>query len=147
VLILLLAAWALSRAIESGRARYLLLSAVLVGIGFNTKMLMAFGVVPVFILLYLIGAQIPLRRRMGHLAAAGAVLAVVSSSWTATYELTPPQDRPFVDSTLNNSMFELVVGHNGIQRFARRARGLQGGGRWPRPLPPLRSPQQVAPRT
>jgi 4-amino-4-deoxy-L-arabinose transferase-like glycosyltransferase len=128
VLILLLAAYALSRAIESGRARYLVLSAVLVGIGFNTKMLMAFGVVPVFILLYLTGPQIPLRWRMGHLAAAGAVLAVVSSSWTAAYELTPPQDRPFVDSTLNNSMFELVVGHNGIQRFARRARGLQGGG-------------------
>jgi 4-amino-4-deoxy-L-arabinose transferase-like glycosyltransferase len=126
VLMLLLAAWALSRAVETGKAPLLLLAAGLVGIGFNTKMLMAFGTVPVFILLYLVGAHIPLLRRVGHLAAAGAVLAVVSASWTVVDELTPPLDRPFVDSTLNNSMLELVVGHNGIQRFVRRARGLEG---------------------
>src|SRR6516225_10626657 len=32
--------------------------------------------------------------------------------------------RPFVDSTRTNSMLDLVVGHNGIQRFVRRARNL-----------------------
>jgi 4-amino-4-deoxy-L-arabinose transferase-like glycosyltransferase len=126
VLVLLLAAWALTRAVETGRAGLLLLAAGLVGIGFNTKMLMALGVVPVFILLYVIDAKIPLLRRMGHLAAAGAVLTLVSSSWTVLYELTPAQDRPFVDSTFNNSMLELVVGHNGIQRFVRGARNLEG---------------------
>ena len=64
VLMLLLAAWALSRAVETGKAPLLLLAAGLVGIGFNTKMLMAFGTVPVFILLYLVGAHIPLLRRV-----------------------------------------------------------------------------------
>jgi hypothetical protein len=43
-------------------------------------MLVAFGVLPVFILLYLAGSQIPLRRRIGQLAAAGIVLAAVSLS-------------------------------------------------------------------
>ena len=120
VLTLLLAAWALSRALETGRVPLLLLSAALVGIGFNVKMLVAFGVVPVFILLYLAGARISLWRRIGHLAAAGAVLAAVSYSWTGVYDLTPPQNRPFVDSTSGNSMFELIVGENFIKRFVPR---------------------------
>ena len=124
VLTLLLAAWASTRAVETGRGSFLPLAAGLVGIGFNVKMLVAFGVVPVFVLLYLAGAPLTLRQRIGHLAAAGVVLAAVSLPWTALYELTPAQNRPFVDSTRTNSMLDLVVGHNGIQRFVRRARNL-----------------------
>jgi 4-amino-4-deoxy-L-arabinose transferase-like glycosyltransferase len=117
VLTLLLAAWALSRSIETGRLSLLLLSAALVGIAFNVKMLVAFGVVPIFILVYLASAPILWPRRIGHLAAAGAVLATVSLSWTGVYDLTPPKNRPFVDSTSGNSMFELIVGENFIRRF------------------------------
>src|SRR5215813_15033132 len=47
VLVLLLAAWAAIRAFETARLRYLLLCAAAIGIGFNTKMLVAFGIVPV----------------------------------------------------------------------------------------------------
>jgi 4-amino-4-deoxy-L-arabinose transferase-like glycosyltransferase len=126
VLTLLLAAWTFSRAVETGRMRWLMLSAGLVGIGFNVKMLVAFGLVPTFCLLYIVGAQTPLSRRIGHVAAAAVVLAAVSLSWATVYELTPPENRPFVDGTRNNSMLELVVGHNGIQRFVRRARNLPG---------------------
>jgi len=121
VLTLLIAAWALSRAFETGRLADLLLSAVVVGVGFNVKMLVALGVVPAFILVYFVGANLPLRRRFGTLALAAVVLAAVSLSWSLVYELTPPQDRPFVDSTTDNSMLELVVGHNFIQRFIPRA--------------------------
>ena len=141
VLMLLLAAWALTRAVETGRGRYLLLCAALVGIAFNVKMLVAFGVVPVFLLLYLAGAQTPLRWRIGHLAAAGVVLAAVSLSWAAIYDLTPPQSRPFVDSSCDNSMLELVVGHNGIQRFVRPVRARQAAAPDTAPntgLPPAR---------
>ena len=92
VLTLLLAAWALARTVETGRRSPLLLAAALVGIGFNVKMLVAFGVVPVFMLLYLAGAQLPLRQQIGHLAIAGVVLAAVSLSWTALCELTPAQN-------------------------------------------------------
>jgi 4-amino-4-deoxy-L-arabinose transferase-like glycosyltransferase len=120
VLTLLLAAWALTRAIETGRGRFLLLAAGLVAIAFNVKMLVAFGVLPAFILAYLVAAQLPLRQRIGHLTAAGVVLTVVSLSWAFAYDLTPPQDRPFVDSTSGNSMFELIVGENFIKRFVPR---------------------------
>src|SRR5579859_5458655 len=53
ILVLLLAAWAFSRATESGRARWVLLGAGLVGLGFNIKMLAAFLPLPAFYALYL----------------------------------------------------------------------------------------------
>jgi 4-amino-4-deoxy-L-arabinose transferase-like glycosyltransferase len=144
VLTLLLAAWALSHSVETGRCYFLLLSAALVGIGFNVKMLVAFGVLPVFILLYFVGGQIPLRRRIGHLAAAGLVLAAVSLAWTAVYDLTPPQKRPFVDSTTGNSMFELIVAENFIKRFV--LRGDRSRQSWAAAVNPNTTPDQTMAR-
>src|SRR5262249_10965495 len=51
-LVLLIGAWAVLRATETGKLRDLLLAAALVGIGFNVKMLEAYLVVPSFGLLY-----------------------------------------------------------------------------------------------
>ena len=55
-LTLLVGAWAVIRAAETGKLRWLLLSAFIVGIGFNIKMLEAYLVVPAFGLLYLLAA-------------------------------------------------------------------------------------------
>ncbi|HJY68160.1 MAG TPA: glycosyltransferase family 39 protein, partial [Streptosporangiaceae bacterium] len=54
ILLLVLAAYAISRAVESGRTRWLALTGALLGFGFLTKMLQAFLVLPVFALAYLI---------------------------------------------------------------------------------------------
>jgi 4-amino-4-deoxy-L-arabinose transferase-like glycosyltransferase len=121
ILVLLLAAWAMIRALETGKLLPLLLAAVLVGVGFNVKMLVAFGVVPAFTLIYLLAAPISPGRRIGRLVAAGVVLVPVALSWSLAYDLTPSTDRPYVDSTEDNSMLELVVGHNFVQRFVRPA--------------------------
>ena len=94
VLVLLLAAWALTRATEVGRWRLLLLSMALVGVGFNVKMLAAFVVLPTFAGIYCVGAPIAWRRRLSHLATAAVVLAAVSLSWIVAYDLTPPESRP-----------------------------------------------------
>src|SRR5947209_9427006 len=77
-LFLLVGAWAVIRAAETGKLRWLLLSAVMVGIGFNIKMLEAYLVVPAFGLLYLLAAPRSIRVRIGHLALAALVLLVVS---------------------------------------------------------------------
>jgi len=97
-----------------------LLAAALFGIGFNVKMLVAFGVLPAFALVYLLGAPSTIGRRVGRLLLAGLVLAPVALSWSLVYDVTPPESRPYVDSTDDNSMLELVVGHNFVQRFVRR---------------------------
>ncbi len=70
VLIMLLGAWAVLQATETGKLRWLLLCAVFVGLGFNIKMLEAYLVVPAYGLLYLLAAPRRLWVRIAHLALA-----------------------------------------------------------------------------
>jgi len=117
VLTSLLAAWAFIIATEKGRLRWLLLGAVLVGLGFNIKMLQAFLVLPALYLLYLLAAPLGLLKRLWHLAVATIVLGAVSLSWAAAVDLTPPEARPYVGSSTNNTVLQLIVGHNAAARL------------------------------
>ena len=117
VLAVLLGAWAVLRATETGRLRWLLASVALVGIGFNIKMLQAFLVVPAFFALYLLGTRLRWRTRIWHLAVAGIVLLVVSLSWATAVDLTPASQRPYVGSSSDNSEYNLIFGYNGLERL------------------------------
>jgi 4-amino-4-deoxy-L-arabinose transferase-like glycosyltransferase len=117
VLTVLLAAYAVSRAVERGRLRWLLLCAVLVGLGFNIKMLEAYLVVPALAAVYLLGAPLGWWKRLWHLAVAGAALLAVSLSWVLAVDLTPASARPYVASSGSNSELALALGYNGIQRL------------------------------
>src|SRR5262245_66627109 len=88
-LLLTLGAYATVRAVERGRTGWLLLAATCVGFGFLTKMLQAFLVVPAFVLVYLLAAPTPVRRRLGQLLLAGVALVVSSGWWVAIVELIP----------------------------------------------------------
>ena len=121
VLILLLGAWAIMKAAENGKWRWLLLSAVLVGLGFNIKTLEAYLVVPTFGLLYLLAAPRTLRVRVGQLAVALVVLLVVSLSWLVVVDMTPASQRPYVGSSQNNSEIGLTFGYNGLQHLSQSA--------------------------
>lgn len=124
VLTSLLAAWAVSIATERSQWRWLIVSAILVGIGFNIKMLQAYLVLPAFWLTYLIVARTRWYLRLAHLALATLVLIVVSFAWIAVFDATPAEARPYAGSSRNNSMMELVVGHNGITRLGAIANAL-----------------------
>jgi 4-amino-4-deoxy-L-arabinose transferase-like glycosyltransferase len=117
VLVLLLATWALMKATDEGNRWLLLASMFLVGVAFNTKMLAAFIVLPTFILIYFVGAPRKRQRRIVDLMLAGVILVVISLPWVLTYELTPVDSRPFIGGSTKNSMLELLVGYNGIERF------------------------------
>jgi len=80
VLVMLLGAWAVLRAAESGKLRWLLLCAVFVGLGFNIKMLEAYLVVPAYGLLYLLAAPRSIWARIGHLALAALLMLTISLS-------------------------------------------------------------------
>src|SRR5215212_2822022 len=130
VLTVLVAAWAVVRATETGRLRWLLLCALIVGVGFNIKMMQAFLVLPAFYLLYLVAAPVPRLRRFVHLGLATVVLVVVSLSWAVAVDLTPEDQRPFVGSSEHNSALELASGYNGLSRLVGRGNELinpQGG--------------------
>jgi 4-amino-4-deoxy-L-arabinose transferase-like glycosyltransferase len=117
ILTLLLAAWAFIQATEGGKLRHLLLGAALVGIGFNIKMLQALLPLPAFYALYLLGAKAGLGRKLANLALASILLLVVSLSWAVVVDLTPADRRPYVGSSSNNSVLNLMLGYNGIERL------------------------------
>jgi len=110
------AAWGLWRAVETGRARPLLIAAALIGLAFNTKMLQAFIVVPAFALVHLVSAPPRLARRLGQLAIAGAVLVVSAGWYPLVVSLWPASSRPYIGSTTDNSIVSLMLGYNGLDR-------------------------------
>jgi len=116
-LVLLLGAWAVLRAAETGRLRWLLLCAATIGIGFNIKMLEAYLVIPAFGLLYLLAAPKSVWKRIGDLILAAILLLAISLSWALAVDLTPASQRPYVDSSQNNSEISLALGYNGINRL------------------------------
>jgi 4-amino-4-deoxy-L-arabinose transferase-like glycosyltransferase len=117
VLTSLLAAWAVLKATEQGSLRWLLVGGLLVGLGFNIKMLEAWLILPALALVYLLGAPLRWRTRLLHLVLAGGVMLVISLSWVVAVDLTPASERPYVGSSQTNSEMELAFGYNGIQRL------------------------------
>ncbi len=117
VMFLLLAAWAAIVASERGSLKLLLASMALVGLGFNVKMLEAFGVLPAILLIYFLSPAHRTSKKIGQLTVAVVVLLAVSLSWTAIVDLTPADQRPYVGSSQTNSVLELALGYNGIQRI------------------------------
>ncbi len=124
ILVLLLGAWTVMRAAETGKLRWLLLCTVCVGLGFNIKMMEAYLVVPTFGLLYLLASPRRVWVRIVHLALAVLLLLVISLSWMVAVDLTPVAQRPYVGSTQDNSEISLAIGYNGVQRLL----GSFGGG-------------------
>jgi 4-amino-4-deoxy-L-arabinose transferase-like glycosyltransferase len=117
LLLLLLAAEAAWRATERARLRTLLAAGIWVGVAFQCKMLEAWAVLPALAVTYLVAAPTTLRRRIGHVAVAGAVTVAVSATWVAVATVVPAQSRPYIDGTTNNSALGMVVGYNFLTRF------------------------------
>ena len=117
VLILLIASWALIVAAEKGSFKLLLLSMGLVGLGFNVKMLQAFAVLPAFYLIYFLSPANKISKKVTHLVVATVVLLLISLSWATIVDMTPASDRPYVGSSQTNSVLELALGYNGIERI------------------------------
>jgi 4-amino-4-deoxy-L-arabinose transferase-like glycosyltransferase len=127
-LLLVLAAYALLRAIEAGRTRWLLLAAALVGFGFLTKMLQAFLVLPAFAAVWLVAAPVGIGRRLRDLALAALALLGSAGWWVLVVELWPAADRPYIGGSQTDSVLELVLGYNGFGRLTGDEVGSVGGG-------------------
>jgi 4-amino-4-deoxy-L-arabinose transferase-like glycosyltransferase len=128
VLCVVAALWCSVRALEDGRTRWLVLAGVLVGLGFETKMLVALTVVPGIALAYLLIAPRGRARAVRQLLAGGAAMVVVGGAWPALVALTPAADRPWVSGTSDNSVLSLIFGYNGLGRVDGQSGGPAGGG-------------------
>ena len=126
-LLLVAAAWALTRGIDAGQLRWLLLSGVLVGMGFQTKFLQAFLVLPAFGLVLLIGGAGSLIQRVGNLIGSGIAVLVASFWWVAVVEAIPLVQRPFTGGSATGGPLDLLLGYDGLGRILGEGAGGAAG--------------------
>ena len=117
VLCLVLAAWAITRAIGDGRTKWLLWCGAFVGFAFLAKMMQAFLVVPGFGLAYLVAGPHGTARRLRQLLAALGAMVVAGGWWVAIAMLWPAADRPYIGGSQTNSVWDLMFGYNGFGRL------------------------------
>jgi 4-amino-4-deoxy-L-arabinose transferase-like glycosyltransferase len=128
VLCLTGAVYATVRALEAASVRWLAFAGALIGLGFLSKALQAFLVVPVLALVYLALAPTGLGRRVRHVLAAGVALVVAGGWWVALVQLWPAGSRPYIGGSQDNSFLSVVFGYNGVGRLTGNETGSVGGG-------------------
>jgi 4-amino-4-deoxy-L-arabinose transferase-like glycosyltransferase len=128
VLLMALGAWATMRSIEQGSARWFAVVGVFIGLGFLTKALQVFLVVPAFGLAYLLFADTTVRRRITG-ALIGTASTVLSAGWwVAIVQLVPASMRPYIGGSQDNSFLSVTFGYNGLGRLSGNETGSVGGG-------------------
>ncbi|WP_280434191.1 glycosyltransferase family 39 protein [Nocardia carnea] len=128
VLLMVAAVWAMTRALENGRRRWLVLAGTCIGFGFLAKQLQVMLVVPVLALVYLFAGPPKLGKRLAQLCAAGAAMVVAAGWWLLAVELWPADSRPYIGGSQNNSIIELTLGYNGLGRLNGNETGSVGPG-------------------
>jgi 4-amino-4-deoxy-L-arabinose transferase-like glycosyltransferase len=144
VLCCVAALWCALRALDTGRTKWLVLSGVCVGLGFETKMAVALLVVPGIALAWQwmrSGVGKGRLRAIRPLLAGGAAMAAVGLAWPLLVTLTPAADRPWISGTSDNSIWSLIFGYNGLGRVSGQTGGpggIGGGTLFGGPAGPLR---------
>ena len=130
VLLLVLAAWLLVRALESGRTKHLAWCGAVVGLAFMTKMLQGWMIVPALAATYLVAGPPRAAVRVRQLLAGGAAMVAVSAAWPLAVSLWPAGSRPYIGGSEDGSVWNLILGYNGLGRVfgAAGSPGGAGGG-------------------
>ena len=128
VLLMTLGAWFTLEAMRTKRLRPLLWAAVMIGCAFNTKMLQAYIALPALVLVYLFAAEGGFWKRIRHLTIFTGALAVASFWWMLIVDAIPANSRPYIGGSSTNSVWDLVIGYNGLGRITGNESGNGGGG-------------------
>ncbi|MDR4946617.1 glycosyltransferase family 39 protein [Neobacillus cucumis] len=124
VLLLTASAYAFTRALEEGKTKWLVWASVYIGFGFLTKMMAAFLIIPVFVVVYLMFAPVSVRRRLVQLVISAVTVVVSAGWWVAIVALVPAANRPYIGSSQSNSILDLILGYNGLGRLTGNESGL-----------------------
>lgn len=128
VFFLLLGTLFLFKAVKRGKLVWLLFAFLMIGIGFNVKMLQAYMVLPAFIVFYLLATKISWKKKAVHLALSLVLMLGVSVSWAVVVDQTDASSRPYIGSSETNSVLELAFGYNGMERLLGQETGIGSAG-------------------
>ncbi|MGE2722959.1 ArnT family glycosyltransferase [Mycolicibacterium celeriflavum] len=118
VLLMVVAAYCVVRATGTGSIRWMAFAGCALGFAFLTKMLQAFLVMPGLALAFLVAAPVGMWRRIWTLAVGGVTMVVSAGWYLALVELWPAGSRPYIGGSTDNSLLQLALGYNGIERIA-----------------------------
>ncbi|WP_332236787.1 glycosyltransferase family 39 protein [Sporolactobacillus sp. KGMB 08714] len=124
ILVLLIGTLFLFKSVKTNKNGWLYASFAMLGLGFNVKMLQAYIVLPAFILFYLVASNENMRKRLSKLTVALVIMVLISFSWAFTVDHISKYARPYVGSSMTNSVAELALGYNGSERFLGQSTGL-----------------------
>ena len=124
IVLLILAASQAIKSAEKSSGKHLIFSAILIGLGFNVKMLQAYMIVPAVYLTFFIFSKQKIVKKFIYCIISFVLLIALSLSWVVAVDLIDEQSRPYIGSSDSNSALELVFGHNGISRIFGRGGGI-----------------------
>ncbi|WP_044362678.1 ArnT family glycosyltransferase [Streptomyces natalensis] len=127
-LLMVCAIAAVLRALADGRTKWLVLAGLCFGLGFLTKTLQAWLILPALAAVYACCAPVAIRRRLGQLLLGGLAMVLSGGWWVAAVELWPASSRPYIGGSQHNSFLELTFGYNGFGRITGNETGSVGGG-------------------
>ncbi|MEU0179758.1 glycosyltransferase family 39 protein [Streptomyces sp. NPDC006207] len=130
-LLMVTAVYCVLRALEDARTAWLVLAGVAFGLGFLTKTLQAWLILPPLALVYAVCAPATVKRRFAQLGLAALVTVVSGGWWVAIVELWPASSRPYIGGSQDNSFLSLTFGYNGLGRITGDETGSVGGGGGP----------------
>ncbi|MEN6609552.1 MAG: glycosyltransferase family 39 protein, partial [Methanoregulaceae archaeon] len=128
IFVLLLAVWVALKAARERSLPWFLISVVLLGIGFNIKMIQAYIAVPAVLAVYFLGTtDFAWKKRILHVGLAIVVLLAVSLSWAVAVDTIPADQRPYIGGSGDNTVLGLIVNYNGLHRLESDGMGGMGG--------------------
>jgi 4-amino-4-deoxy-L-arabinose transferase-like glycosyltransferase len=116
VMLILVAAWLVVRAAETGRVCFLYLAAAVIGLDFDVKLFEALLPVPALVALYLLAARESARKRLGQIAAAALVFVAVALSWPTAVSFTSAAGRPYPLGSSDGSVWSSIFVFDGLDR-------------------------------
>ncbi len=123
VLLLVASAYFMVRATETASTRWIALAGCAIGVAFLTKMLQAFLVVPGLALVFLVAAPVGMWQRLGKLAIGAVAMIVTIAPYVVLVSVWPANSRPYIAGSSDNSLLQLALGYNGIERIVGRDGG------------------------
>ena len=117
MMLIVLALVLILRACDTGRLRWLLAGAAVMGLAFDVKILESLVALPALAVIALLGFPAARGRRALALAAAGAMYLVVALAWLSATLLVPAHDRPWAIGATNGSAWNAVFVFNGTDRL------------------------------
>ena len=118
VFVLLISIYFLFKSIEKDSPKYLYIAGILIGLGFNIKMLQAYMYMPALCITYLIFAKGRFMKKLFNGIIASIIMLCISFSWAILVDLYPSENRPYVGSSTSDSVMELIIDHNGVERIS-----------------------------